>query len=755
MFVNTKKQKFQFLFMCIIFACAVLHVPHISGASHGDILKIDDLIVLEHVANSVTPPQMLANYYGELETKNYIERHEKFNQINTIKDYNLYRDQLKKQFSDCFGEFPVKSPLDIKLYDRIQEPDYLIEKITFQSRPGYVVSANVYVPSAKWRPPYPGVISLIGHWEPAILSKAAEDIQARCIGLARRGYVVITFDPIGQGERCSFWNFKDNKSELGMNTNLHAYLNFPLKLTGENLAAWFTWDAMCAVDYLLQRGDVDSSRLAVTGTSGGGNATRFLGAVDPRISALIPACSMFYRGTEFRPGFSNPDGDQNLPLSLHYGIERMDQLLVNNPRGILILNASRDKGSVIQAVNAYHSMKDLYKRLVLENSVDLRILGNPHGYNRDFREAMYLWLDKLFNKKELNPNEKEMHFYNQQELSVSGSTVYQAFNSKTEFSINGEKAKRIIPDIPTIKSLEEAEEYREKILQRVKKVCQLPDNINVPEVKFVSSKIVGNKKIDKLLLNVNEHLQLPAVLMKPVKNNKKYSAVLYLHERGKVNGIETLRKFHNSDLVVMALDVRGYQEKVTDFPYQKRMPDIDKFQLFWEKNGDGFLTAESYELGVSLFGQRVADVVQGVKYMASLPYVNPEKITIFGEGDDALLALHAGLLQQSVQAVVMNHFLESWYSLTQTDSYCHSPFIFVPDILKYYDVPHLAVALAPKQLIMSNPVNTMKQIVEAEEYKIQNSKISAIYKNVDAENRVVISNFSIEDLAKAVKEIQN
>ena len=746
-----KKTNSQSLLIKFILACFLFNIPHLLGAGLNDVLRIDDLIVLDADENNPSPPEMLATYFGEIEKKNYIDRHQKFNQISTVDDYNLYRNEIKKQISACFGDFPTNEITDIKVVDRIQEHGYQIEKIIVASRPGYVVPANVYVPAKKWSPPYPGVISLIGHWEPAILGKAAEDIQARCIGLARRGYVVITFDPIGQGERCFYWDFQKKKSELGMNTNLHAYLNFPLKLTGENLAAWFTWDALCAVDYLLQRGDVDATRIAVTGASGGGNATRFLGAVDSRISALIPTCSMFYRGTQFRVGFSNPDGDQNLPFSLHYGIERLDQLLVNNPQGILLLNASRDKNSVMQAVDAYHEMKDLYDRLDVENSVDLRILGNPHGYNRGFREAMYLWLDKFFGKKELDPTEKEMHFNTLQDLSVSGSTIYKAFNSKTEFAINGKKAKQIIPQIPNIHSLGQTEKYQKNIINSIKKVCQLEDNIHIPESISINSKIVGNTQIDKLLLQADGNIQLPAVIMKPVLENEKCTGLLYLHERGKVNGIKTLQKLMNSQMVIMALDVRGYKEEPNVFPGLKKMPNIDKYQFIWEKNGDGLLTAESYELGLSLFGQRVGDVIRGVKYLSSLPNVDSKNIIVFGEGDDALLALHAGLLEQSVQTVVMNNFLGSWYSLTQTDYYCHSPFIFVPDILKYYDVPHVAVAMAPKKLIMSNPVNATKQRENVTDYKNNYRQIEQTYGNLGQSDNLIISDFTIDELVDYVK----
>ncbi|NOY60977.1 MAG: hypothetical protein GXO75_18865 [Calditrichaeota bacterium] len=755
MSIKSKNAKLLQSLSCLLFLVFICHIPSAIGAEHEDILQINDLIVLVDGENVKTPPQMLADYFGKIETENYRKRYDIFSRISTLKDYQNYRQRLKEQFKKSFGEFPKKNPLNVTIHDVIEKDEYRIEKITYESRPGFLVPANVYVPANKWSPPYPGVVSLIGHWEPALIGKAQKDVQARCIGLVRRGYVVITFDPSGQGERCNFWDFAASKSTLGMNTNCHAYLNFPLRLTGENLAAWFTWDAIRAIDYLLQRGDVDSSRLAVTGASGGGNATRFIGAVDPRISALIPVCSMFYRGIDFRPGLSNPDGDQNLPLSLHFGIERLDQLLVNKPKGVLILNASGDKGSVMQAAEAYARIKDLYEKLNLNTVADLRIIGARHGYNRNFREAMYLWLDKLFNKQDVNPTEKEMRFHSQQELSITGSTIYQELHSESEFSINAQKARQITPAIPVLLNLPEVKSYRKDIICSMKKVLQLPENIPVPKAKLVSSKKLRGMKIEKLVLQTEDSLQLPAVILKPIKAEKKLGAVLYLHERGKVNGIETLRKLQGRNFMVMALDVRGYKEEVSPFPCQKTMQDIKKFQLFWEKNGDGYLTAESYELGIPLFGLRVADVIRGLKYLKSLPEVDSEKIIIFAEGDDALLALHAGLFEYWVRAVVLNGFLNSWLSLTQTDSYCQSPFVFVPNILKYYDVPHLVVALAPRQIILSNPTNAMHQVESAEKFKHNYPQTSTTFRNIKAESNLTVANLTLEQLVKATEKLFN
>ena len=93
------------------------------------------------------------------------------------------------------------------------------------------------------------------------------------------GYVVLIFDPIGQGERVQYLT-SDHKQRIGNSVFEHLYAGNQLYLTGESLSSWFAWDGIRAVDYLLSRKEVDPKNIGVTGVSGGGTQTALLCSAD-------------------------------------------------------------------------------------------------------------------------------------------------------------------------------------------------------------------------------------------------------------------------------------------------------------------------------------------------------------------------------------------------------------------------------------------------------------------------------------------
>ena len=130
---------------------------------------------------------------------------------------------------------------------------YRIEKVIFESVPGLHVTALVYVPDAP-AGPKPAVLVACGH---SPLGKAFVNYQNIAGRLAKRGYVVICWDPVGQGERSQFWDAAQHRSRYNLVCGEHAILGNLATLAGTSLTRWMVWDGMRAVDYLLTRADVD------------------------------------------------------------------------------------------------------------------------------------------------------------------------------------------------------------------------------------------------------------------------------------------------------------------------------------------------------------------------------------------------------------------------------------------------------------------------------------------------------------------
>ena len=92
----------------------------------------------------------------------------------------------------------------------VERPGYRIEKVTFESRPRLYVTANLYVPAGTGR--RPAILGPLGH---SVNGKAWPSYQKLFSNLARKGYVVLAYDPFGQGERIEYPGSRPGQSALG------------------------------------------------------------------------------------------------------------------------------------------------------------------------------------------------------------------------------------------------------------------------------------------------------------------------------------------------------------------------------------------------------------------------------------------------------------------------------------------------------------------------------------------------------------
>ncbi|MDD3927260.1 MAG: acetylxylan esterase, partial [bacterium] len=155
------------------------------------------------------------------------------------------------------GIFPEPCPLDVQEHGVVELDGYSIKKITYQSRPGLRVTANLYLPDGPG--PFPGVINMHGHWAQG---KIAARVQARGHMLARDGFVALVVDAFGSGER---------GTEPGCFEYHGAGLGASLMNIGRTLLGMQVYDNMRGIDLLQSLDCVDPDRIGATGASGGGN----------------------------------------------------------------------------------------------------------------------------------------------------------------------------------------------------------------------------------------------------------------------------------------------------------------------------------------------------------------------------------------------------------------------------------------------------------------------------------------------------
>ena len=298
----------------------------------------------------------------------------------TLSGWDDRLSRVRTGLARSFGRMPdISCPLEPRVLGTLVREGYAIERLTFQSRPGVCVTANLYRPEPA-RDRYPGVVSVHGHWPWARMDP---HVQPRCIGLAKLGYVVLCVDAFGAGERAI---------EPGPGTYHGALVGASLWPVGTPLLGLQVYDNRRAVDYLMSRSEVDPAKLAITGASGGGNQTLYAGATDDRLAAVIPVCGIgtydAYLTTACCVCEVNAGGAAYATTG--------DLLAMIAPRALLVVSATRDafQFSVGEAAKSIAHARERFRLLGHEAKIRHVSIESGHDYNKPMREAMYGWVEK-------------------------------------------------------------------------------------------------------------------------------------------------------------------------------------------------------------------------------------------------------------------------------------------------------------------------------------------------------------------------
>jgi hypothetical protein len=319
----------------------------------------------------------------------------RWSQVRSQNDLLQLRAELRKSVLEMIGGLPtVKTDLHATITGTVSAAGFHIEKLVYQSLPGFYVTALVYVPE-NGEKVHPAVLVPAGH-----SPDGKNHYQALSQRLALRGYLVISWDPVGQGERSQFWDAAAKRSRYNLVCGEHAVMGNLAYLAGANLARWEIWDGMRAVDYLLTRPDVDGERISITGTSGGGFQTVLLGALDERIKVIIPSCyitalPMRVENRIFADYDSDPE--QDLFGLISNGVDNAGMLLMMYPRAVMVATAALDFFPVEGAHKSYSEVSAFYKRFGRPDRIAFVESYNRHEYSLRNQEAALSFLDRFNN----------------------------------------------------------------------------------------------------------------------------------------------------------------------------------------------------------------------------------------------------------------------------------------------------------------------------------------------------------------------
>lgn len=594
--------------------------------------------------------------------------------LKTKADAETFVRDVQGRIRESFGPEPERTPLNAQITGIVERDAYKIEKVIFESRPEFLVSANLYVPKGR-KFPLPGVVGTCGH---SANGKAIEAYQSFAQGLARQGYVVLIFDPLGQGERLQYVD-DQLQPKQGIGVSEHLLAGNQQFLVGEFLGAWRAWDGIRALDYLLTLDEVDPKHIGVTGNSGGGTMTTWLCGVERRWTMAAPSCFV----TTFRRNLENElpaDTEQCPPRAIALGLDHDDFLAAMAPKPVIILAKERDYFDVRGAQEAFGRLERLYTLLGAPQNIRLFVGPTSHGYSQENREAMYQWFNRCTGVSDAR-SEPALTIEKDEALRCTPRGQVAGLGSRSLFSFTREKAQKL--------ARARGELTSDELKQRVAAALKLKLSPGPPEYRILrplkprdyprrfatTYAIESEPGVFAIVTRLADESHLSRPPQSPAE------AILYIshHSADAELRDEPLVKEllkASPDTVLYACDVRGIGES---------RPDTCGSDQFLSPYGSDFFYAiHSLMLDRPYVGQKTHDVHAVLEWLSSFGH---RSIHLAAKGWGTLPATFAAVLSKRVSRVTLKHALTSYSEVAQTEAYKWPLSAFIPNILDAFDLP--------------------------------------------------------------------
>jgi dienelactone hydrolase len=352
---------------------------------------------------------------------------------------------VRERILSLIGGLPeYRGPLNARVTKTTRREGFVIEHVLFESLPQYYVTANLYRPETAGR--HPAILMSMGHWESG---KAAGQLLSS--NLARKGFVVLAYDPVGQGERQQAYEKRTGRSLIGGPTEQHFSNGAAAILMGQSVGRYFIHDGMRAIDYLVSRPEVDPERIGATGCSGGGTQTTYISALDPRVKVAAVACYM----NSFQTLFAGSVGDseQSVPGFLSAGLDQTDYVELFAPKPWLITSTEEDFFTPAGAKQVFDEAQGWYKLFDASDRVKWVVGPGGHGTPLVVREAIYDWMIRWLAKGSGSPGEEPVTLLPDQQLwvtpngQVEGRELYEIIREIPRTKATREELQRFVGDL--------------------------------------------------------------------------------------------------------------------------------------------------------------------------------------------------------------------------------------------------------------------------------------------------------------------
>jgi hypothetical protein len=574
-------------------------------------------------------------------------------------------------------------PLDMQIKGSMKKEGFTVQNVIFQTRPGIYATANLYIPDGKGK--FPAVLLMMGH---SFNGRFYFRYQYVAISLALQGYVVLAIDPWGAGERTTtHGQFEDHGDENNLGSCL-------LDL-GETLMGMQLTDNIRALDLLCSLPFVDPQRIGATGSSGGGNQSIWLAALDERIKAAVPVVSA---GTFEAYKLGSPCICEVFPAGLNL-TEEAGILAMIAPRALLLINHSKDHNPAFNPkgmLTSYHKAKPVYRLLSAENNIAYRIFDLPHGYYPEDREAMLGWFDMHLkgtgNGEPVKMPEPDTIPYLQLMAFPPGKRDPLVMNTETYCKLKGKELRKVF--------------LENNIIDTAARISGLCDILGVSSRNQLARvyEYAGKDGWKRLALETADAKMLPVLMRLPERSANDFFVICNTDSMMKTS-LELIERYISQGKGIVLADLTGIGENGSRLSHQN---DI--------KYGDfRTLTRSDYWLGKTPVGEWVNDLDVVIQYLKSDCHAGT--ITVDGTREAGLAALFMTAIWHNTDGLILRETPLSYLFDTRENIDFYSMAVHIPGILKWGDVS-LAAALTGNNITFVNPLTLSGREIPEEELSV-------------------------------------
>jgi len=677
----------------------------------------------------------LANSLDSIAASQTAARREALAVVQTRAQAEARQSEVRAKILGLLGPLPEKTPLNQTTISTFQAKGFRMEKLLFYSQPNFPVTAILYLPDGP-SGKLPAIVIAPGHGA----SGKASDFAFASL-FARNGFVVLSYDPIGQGERLQYPDpAHPGQSLAARPTGEHGEAGLQPTLIGEAVARYFLWDGIRAVDYLLTRSEVDSNRIGAFGCSGGGTITALLGALDPRVHAIGVACYI----TSFDALLSAigpQDAEQSIPNFIASGprqgdppLDLPDWIELAAPHPYTVISTTSDmfpwagaKASVIEA-RRFYSLFDPASAGTPTTQPDPGIPTgptlNPDTSNTIPSTASFQWITGIGGHGNLRPLQSQIVSFFLTHLAHSTAApvlplppastnpsalppdfpkeVFQVTptgqvattfpNADTVHTLNLKRYESL-PKPKPLNSAQLQQAVREVTRATVNPGDTAPINTESPPLRSPPEGKVHVRH--RFTLATAPGIDIEAEFYRP--SDGKHPMLLILKdtldpalEPSRFEEIRKLRALADAGTAVLVIAPR---------PSPPGNEETKSSNL-----GPFYLTELRAELvGKTLLGLRVDDVISAVNFMQGSTTGDPNQITAQASGHLGLVLLHAAVLDPRIKHITIDHTLESYKSLVEARMPLNAPEDILPGVGRIYDITDIVRELGPR-LTFLNPI---------------------------------------------------